>query len=151
MLWSQGQNSLQELHMLQSLREETEEKIKMLLSPRKNGLDSLRFKEVNVFKAPLSNNHYPDLLFLAFWENARKTTKMARIFRLFRTPKSLEKKGKTLKKARNSSKSKKAKKSKNQGKEDQGKAKIVTVMPLRAWVVRHSPPMAGGQELHSAL
>ena len=34
--------------MLQSLREETEEKFQML-SPRKNGLGSL-FKEVRVFK-----------------------------------------------------------------------------------------------------
>ena len=35
--------------MLQSLREETEGKLQMLLSPRKNGLTSL-FKEVRVFK-----------------------------------------------------------------------------------------------------
>ena len=35
--------------MLQSLREETEGKLQMLLSPRKNGLDSL-FKEVRVLK-----------------------------------------------------------------------------------------------------
>ena len=35
--------------MLQSLREETEGKLQMLLSPRKNTLDSL-FKEVRVFK-----------------------------------------------------------------------------------------------------
>ena len=35
--------------MLQSLREETEGKPQMLLSPRKNGLTSL-FKEVRVFK-----------------------------------------------------------------------------------------------------
>ena len=35
--------------MLQSLREETEGKVQMLLSPRKNSLDSL-FKEVRVFK-----------------------------------------------------------------------------------------------------
>ena len=37
--------------MLQSLREETDGKLQMLLSPRKNGLTSL-FKEVRVFKAP---------------------------------------------------------------------------------------------------
>ena len=49
MLWSQGQNSLHNLQMLQSLREETEGKLQMQLSPRKNGLDSL-FKEVRVFK-----------------------------------------------------------------------------------------------------
>ena len=36
--------------MLQSLREEREGKLQMLLSLRKNGLDSL-FKEVRVFKA----------------------------------------------------------------------------------------------------
>ena len=35
--------------MLKSLREETEGKLQMLLSPRKNGLTSL-FKEVRVFK-----------------------------------------------------------------------------------------------------
>ena len=35
--------------MLQSLREETEGKLQMLLSLRKNGLTSL-FKEVRVFK-----------------------------------------------------------------------------------------------------
>ena len=35
--------------MLQSLREEAEDKLQMLLSPRKNGLTSL-FKEVRVFK-----------------------------------------------------------------------------------------------------
>ena len=35
--------------MLPSLREEKEGKLRMLLSPRKNGLDSL-FKEVRVFK-----------------------------------------------------------------------------------------------------
>ena len=35
--------------MLQSLREETEGKLQMLLSHRKNGLTSL-FKEVRVFK-----------------------------------------------------------------------------------------------------
>ena len=35
--------------MLQSLRKETEGKLQMLLSPRKNGLTSL-FKEVRVFK-----------------------------------------------------------------------------------------------------
>ena len=34
--------------MLQLLREETEEKLQVLLSPRKNGLDSL--SEVRVFK-----------------------------------------------------------------------------------------------------
>ena len=37
--------------MLQSLREETQGKLQMLLSLRKNGLDSL-FKEVRVFKDP---------------------------------------------------------------------------------------------------
>ena len=41
--------SLQDLQMLLSLREETEGKLQMLLSPRKNGLTSL-FKEVRVFK-----------------------------------------------------------------------------------------------------
>ena len=41
--------------MLKSLREETEGKLKMLLSPRKNGLDSL-FKEVRVFKVPWLRN-----------------------------------------------------------------------------------------------
>ena len=35
--------------MVQSLREEIEGKLQVLLSPRKNGLDSL-FKEVRVFK-----------------------------------------------------------------------------------------------------
>ena len=35
--------------MLSSLREETEGKLQMLLSPREDGLDSL-FKEVRVFK-----------------------------------------------------------------------------------------------------
>ena len=38
--------------MLQSLREETEGKLQMLLSLRKNGLTSL-FKEVRVFKVSL--------------------------------------------------------------------------------------------------
>ena len=41
MLLSQGYNSLQDLQMLKSLREETEGKLQMLLSPRKHGLDSL--------------------------------------------------------------------------------------------------------------
>ena len=50
MLWSQGWNSLEDPQMLESLREETEGKLQMLLSPRKNGLTSL-FKEVRVFKA----------------------------------------------------------------------------------------------------
>ena len=36
--------------MLKSLREETEGKLQMLLSPRQNDLDSL-FKEVRVFKS----------------------------------------------------------------------------------------------------
>ena len=35
--------------MVESLREETEGKLQVLLSPRKNGLTSL-FKEVRVFK-----------------------------------------------------------------------------------------------------
>ena len=35
--------------MLQSLRKETEGKLQMLVSPRKEGLDSL-FREVRVFK-----------------------------------------------------------------------------------------------------
>ena len=38
--------------MLQSLREEAEGKLQMLLSPRKNGLDSL-FEEVRVLKVCL--------------------------------------------------------------------------------------------------
>ena len=40
---------LQDLHMLQSVRDETEGKLQMRLSPRKCSLDSL-FKEVRVFK-----------------------------------------------------------------------------------------------------
>ena len=42
MLWSQGLNSLQDLEVLYSLREEN---VRMLLSPGENGLDSL-FTEV---------------------------------------------------------------------------------------------------------
>ena len=44
--------------MLFSLKEETEGKLQMLLSPRKNGLTSL-FKEVRVFKgceAPVASD-----------------------------------------------------------------------------------------------
>ena len=40
MLWSQGENSLQDLQMLQSLREETEGQLQMPVSLRKNGLTS---------------------------------------------------------------------------------------------------------------
>ena len=49
MPWSQGQDSLQDLQLLQSLREEKEGKLQMPLSPRKNGQTSL-FKEVRAFK-----------------------------------------------------------------------------------------------------
>ena len=42
--------------MLQSLREETEGKLEMLLSLRKNGLTSL-FKEVTVFKVAVKSNN----------------------------------------------------------------------------------------------
>ena len=46
--------------MLQSLREETEGKIQMLLSLRKNGLTSL-FKEVRVFKGDAIVGFSPSL------------------------------------------------------------------------------------------
>ena len=39
--------------MLQSLGEETEGKLQMLLSLRKNGLTSFFVKEVRVFKVPV--------------------------------------------------------------------------------------------------
>ena len=45
--------------MLQSLREDTEGKLQMRLSPWKIGLDSL-FKEVRVFKG--KENHEPNFL-----------------------------------------------------------------------------------------
>ena len=49
MLWSQDYKSLQDLQMLQSLRDEREGQLLMLLSPKKNSQNSL-FKEVRVFK-----------------------------------------------------------------------------------------------------
>ena len=54
--------------MLQSLREETEGKPQMLLSPRKNGLTSL-FKEVRVFKV-----YRPKSLFFSLEELTEKGT-----------------------------------------------------------------------------
>ena len=55
MLWPQGKNSFQNLQMLYSLRDETEGKLQMPLSPRKYGLTSL-FKEVRIFKEGRENS-----------------------------------------------------------------------------------------------
>ena len=49
--------------MLQSLREETEGKLQMPLSPRKTGRDSL-FKEVRVFKVEMTGVSKRSLLIL---------------------------------------------------------------------------------------
>ena len=54
--------------MLQSLREETEGKLQMLLSPRENGLDSL-FKEVTVFKGSVSKRFQYDYMSLSWTES----------------------------------------------------------------------------------
>ena len=48
-LWSQGSYGLQDLQMRESLGEETEGNLQMLLSSRKHGLDSL-FKDIRVFQ-----------------------------------------------------------------------------------------------------
>ena len=48
--------------MMQSLREETEGKLQMQLSPRKNGLTSL-FKEVRVLKGLKPKLFHADFLF----------------------------------------------------------------------------------------
>ena len=72
--------------MLLSLREETEGKLEMLLSQRKNGLDS-SFKEVRVSrfsKPPFSCAHYPHFSrFLVLRPLFSWGGREVRIFRIF--------------------------------------------------------------------
>ena len=60
-----------DLQMLESLREETEGKLQMLVSPRKDVLDSL-FKEVRVFKEIITfliQKHFKTVTVTVIWGN----------------------------------------------------------------------------------